>query len=53
MTFLLLAMVILSSCGTTNKIRQKDIDRINRNEQQFNNDMQSSWIGVGSLYKQE
>lgn len=47
---LLLALILLSSCGTAGAIGQKDIDRINRNEQQFNNDMHGSWIGTRAGY---
>ena len=40
---LLLICGIVSSCGTTRKIEQSDIDRINHNEKQFNEEMKGFW----------
>lgn len=39
---MLLVSILLVSCGPACHVGQDDADRINRNEQQFNNDMQNS-----------
>lgn len=40
--FMLITLAVcVCSCGTTRKVGQEDADRINRNEQQFNRDMET------------